>query len=152
MKIIKMLVFAIFLLATSNSCMDDPSNPHLDPPSNNWHTENLEVKAMDWKLSGPENGIGSYYEYIFYGFPYVDGIINVYLYQNFSQSNEVQIPLPYTYYGVEVMENGQESYYSIQYSYDIAVDGSIALKIHLSDYLTSTFRPGTEYFRVAITW
>ncbi|MDR0385927.1 MAG: hypothetical protein LBH60_07605 [Prevotellaceae bacterium] len=153
MKTVKLIIVAIFSFAILNSCTDnsysDNSYSDNDPK---WFTQNLEVKAGDWKHVGKDDEIGSYYEYVFDGFPYVDGIINVYLYQNFGARSETQTPLPYTYYGVEVLENGKENYYSIQYSYDIAIDGTIALKIHVSDYYTSLFDPGTEYFRVAITW
>jgi hypothetical protein len=53
---------------------------------------------------------------------------------------------------VDILEGGGEKYYSIQYSYDIAKDGTIALKVHVSDYMTSLFRPDTERFRVAIIY
>ncbi|MDR1129822.1 MAG: hypothetical protein LBK96_02450 [Prevotellaceae bacterium] len=152
MKTIKFIAVAILSLAVFNSCTENTNLPpeNFDVP--NWHTENLEVKARDWKLVGGLDEIDSYYEYIFDNFPYVDGIVSVYMYQDFGKNTELQLPLPYTYYGVEILENGEEKYYSIQYSYDIARDGTIALKVHVSDYLTSLFRPDTEHFRVAIVW
>jgi hypothetical protein len=148
MKTIKLITVAIFTFAILNSCTEGVT----EGVSGNWFTQNLEVKARDWDLVGKIDEIGSYYEYIFDDFPYVDGIINVYLYQNFGTKLETQTPLPYTRYEVETLENGKENYYSIQYSYDIATDGTIALKIHVSDYYTSLSWPDTEHFRVAITW
>jgi hypothetical protein len=144
MKTVKLIAFAIFLFAISNSCIEE--NPE------KWHAEILEVKARDWELVGNSDEIGSYYQYVFDKIPYVDGIINVYLYQNFGTPAEIQVPLPYTYYGVDVLDNGEEKYYSIQYSYDTAIDGTIALKIHVSDYMTSLFKRDTEYFRIAIIY
>ncbi|MDR2287188.1 MAG: hypothetical protein LBE04_06905 [Prevotellaceae bacterium] len=154
MKKIRLIALVICSLAILNSCTDNPigcadSCTDDDPI---WYTENLEVKAKDWQLIGAEDKIGSYYQYIFDGFPYVDGIINVYLYQNFGTKSEKQTPLPYIYYGVDVFEDGSEDHYSIQYSYDIARDGTIALKVYISDYYTRLFRPDDEYFRVTIIY
>jgi hypothetical protein len=152
MNTIKLIALAIFSFAILNSCSDGGSTgPVYDNPER-WYTETLEVQARDWVRVGPEDEIGSYYQYIFDGFPYVDGIINVYMYQNFGTNSETQLPLPYTHYGVDILDDKSEVHYSIQYSYDIAKDGTIALKVHVSDYLTSLFRPGTEHFRVAIIY
>ncbi|MDR1595192.1 MAG: hypothetical protein LBS43_12040 [Prevotellaceae bacterium] len=154
MKTIKLIAFAIFSFAVLNSCTDGTSDdPYYDETNQErWYTEKLEVRAGDWELIGLEDEIGSYYQYIFDGFPYVDGIINVYMYQNYGTNSEMQLPLPYTHYGVDIKDNGEEVPYSIQYSYDIAKDGTIALKVYVSDYYTSLFRPGTEHFRVAIIY
>jgi hypothetical protein len=142
MKTIKFIAVAILSLAILNSCTE----------KSNWYTDNLEIKSEDWKLIGHENEIGSYYEYVFYDFPYVDGIVSVYMYQDFGSRHETQIPLPYTFYWIDILDNGEEDKYSIQYSYDIAMDGSIAFKVYVNDYITSSFRPATELFRVAIVW
>jgi hypothetical protein len=142
MKTIKLIALAIFSLAVFNSCTD----------TEEWYTENLEVLAKDWKLNGEIDEIGSYYEYIFDGFPYANGIVTVYMYRNFDTPSEIQVPLPYTEYGVDILADGKENPYSIQYSYDIAIDGTIALKVYVSDYMTSLFRPDTEVFRVAIIY
>jgi hypothetical protein len=153
MKTIKLIALAIFSLAVFNSCTVE--NPDVIPEENpeQWHTENLKVLAKDWNLEGGQlDDIGSYYEYIFDGFPYVDGIITVYMYRNFGTPSEIQVPLPYTEYGIDLFDDGSELHYSIQYSYDIARDGTIALKVYVSDYMTSLFRPGTENFRVAIIY
>jgi hypothetical protein len=143
MKTIKLIALAVFSLAVFNSCTVKPEE---------WYTENLKVLARDWELKGGLNEIGSYYECVFDGFPYVDGIVTVYMYQDFGTSTEIQVPLPYTEYGIDLFDDGSELHYSIQYSYDIAIDGSIALKVYVSDYMTSLFRPGTENFRVAIIY
>jgi hypothetical protein len=144
MKTIKLIVLAMFSAAIFNSCTIENQEK--------WYTDILEVNSRHWVLVGNLNEIGSYYEYIFDGFPYSDGIVSVYIYENFGTTDELQIPLPYTYYGIDILDDGTEQHYSIQYSYDIAADGTIALKVHISDYMTELFRPGTEYFRVAIIY
>jgi hypothetical protein len=155
MKTIKFIAVAVLSLVILSSCTEGSNRDYdqnIDTGQPNWYTENLEVKTSDWRRVGHEDEIGSYYEYVFSGFPYEDGIISVYMYQNFGTPSEIQIPLPYTYYGVDILGNGEEVSYSIQYSYDIATDGTIAFKVHVSDYYTSLFHPGTELFRVAIIW
>ena len=156
MKTIKFIALAIFSLAALNSCTEgDSRDPYYDDGNQEqWYTEILEVKYEDWKLVGNYNEIGSYYEYVFNGFPYVDGIINVYMYVDYDTSKEIQIPLPYTEYRVEVLGNGDELHYSIQYSYDIAKDGTIAFKIYISNYMTASLERLllTEHFRVAIIY
>jgi hypothetical protein len=158
MKTFTFIAFAACLSAIFNSCTAEstPADPVENPEQ--WYTEVLEVKAEDWNFVGPENetdyydGLDYYFEYIFDDFPYVNGIINIYLYQNFGTAAEVQVPLPYTRDELKISPNGLRKHFSIQYSYDIAVDGTIALKIHLSDYNTQWFSPRTERFRVAIIY
>ncbi|MDR2383981.1 MAG: hypothetical protein LBD76_08895 [Prevotellaceae bacterium] len=154
MKTVKLIALAIFSLAVLNSCTEEnQGDPYYDYENpEKWYTENLTVKAVDWKLVGRVDEIDSYYEYIFDGFPYTDGIINVYMYQNYGTNSEIQVPLPYTQYKVEILDDNSEIYYSVQYSYDIAKDGTIALKIYISDYYTGAFATSTEYFRVAIIY
>jgi hypothetical protein len=153
MKTIKFVVFAIFASVVFNACnVEDSGEDCTCPAPEKWYTEILEVKATDWDPIGPKDEIGSYYEYVFNGFPYVDGIINVYMFINYGTSAEIQVPLPYTEYGVDILEDDREKDYSIQYSYDIAKDGTIAFKIYISDYLTSFIPLYTEYFRVAIIY
>ncbi|MDR0724736.1 MAG: hypothetical protein LBF59_01830 [Prevotellaceae bacterium] len=156
MKTVKFIALAIFALAMLNSCTEgDSRDPYYDEEYHEtWYTEILEVRAGDWKLRGGVNDIGSYYEYIFPDFPYADGIINVYMYTDFGTSSETQIPLPYTDYRVDVLGNGDEDHYSVQYSYDIAKDGTIAFKIYISNYMTEHLERLllTEHFRVAIIY
>jgi hypothetical protein len=146
MKTVKLIALAILSFAVLNSCTDDTNQER-------WYTEKLEVRAGDWLLKGADlNQPGSYYEYVFDGFPYTDGIINVYLYQNYGKRDEIQMPLPCTFYEIDVDDEGNRIPYSIQYSYDIAQDGTIALKIHVSDYLTGLLDLYDELFRVAIIY
>jgi hypothetical protein len=153
MKKIRLIVIAIVSFAILHSCTDGRTDPYYDAPNQErWYTETLKVRAGDWILRGNINEIGSYYEHIFDNFPYVDGIINVYLYQNYGSTSEVQMPLPCTFYEMDYDSNGNKIPYSIQYSYDIAKDGTIALKIHVSDYLTGLLDLYDEYFRVAIIY
>ncbi|MDR2652333.1 MAG: hypothetical protein LBC68_08495 [Prevotellaceae bacterium] len=145
MKTIKLIAFALFSFAVLNSCTVNDNN------SERWYNEVIEVG--EWTLVGDPNEIGSYYESIWDGFPYIDGVINVYMYQDYGTNKEIQIPLPYTFYGIDVDPITKEEYhYSIQYSYDIAIDGSIAFKIHVSDYITNTIPILREFFRVVIVY
>jgi hypothetical protein len=155
MKTIKFIALAIFSLAVLNSCTEsDSRDPYYDDGNQEqWYTEILEVKYEDWKLVGRYNEIGSHYEYSFNGFPYVGGIINVYMYIDFDKSTEKQIPLPYTQYEVEIID-GVRVPYSVQYSYIIEKNGTITFKIYVNDYYTESLEDLllTEYFRVAIIY
>jgi hypothetical protein len=146
MKTVKLIALAIFSLAVLNSCTEE--NPE------KWYTDVFKVDVRDWVLVGAPDEIGSYYEYVFYDVPYVNGIINVYMYVDYGTSSEIQIPLPYTDYRVEVDADGRRIPYSIQYTYDIAKDGSIAFKIYVNDYWTKSLESMllTEHFRVAIIY
>jgi hypothetical protein len=152
MKTIKLIIITIFLLVIVNSCTLAGDTYYENPER--WYTETFEVYAEDWVLIGRGDEIGSYYQCVFDDFPYVDGIINVYMYQNFGTPAEIQVQLPYIQYEVEILEDGSRNPYSIQYSYDIAQDGTIAFKIHVNDYWTKSLAAilRTEYFRVTIIY
>jgi hypothetical protein len=153
MKTVKLIALAIFSVMILNSCTEGDSSYHDYENPERWYTEILEVKYEDWQLVGRYNEIGSHYEYVFDGFPYVDGIINVYIYIDFGKLTEKQIPLPYTQYEVEVI-NGERIPYSIQYSYVIEKNGTITFQIYVNDYYTESLEDMllTEHFRVAIIY
>jgi hypothetical protein len=146
MKTVKSIAVAIFTLATLSSCSNGQDSNEA------WYNENLEVMEEDWVLVGKEDEIGTHFEYIFDDFPYVNGIVTVYMYRDFGSRWEKQVPLPYTEYGIDFLDDGREKDYSIQYSYDIGLNGTITLKVYVSDYRTLGFSPGTQHFRVAIIW
>jgi hypothetical protein len=148
MNTIKLIAFAIFAVITLNSCTDGglSENPE------RWHVEDLTVLSESWVLKGNPDELGSYYEYVFDNFPYVNGIMSVFMFQDPGTDKEIQLPLPHTDFFVDVASDESEYHYSIQYSYDVAVDGSIALKVFRSDYRTNWFRPGTILFRVAVIY
>jgi hypothetical protein len=149
MNRIKFIFIAIFSLVIVNSCTVEH-----DQDAGVW-SEDFEVKDRDWRLINGEDEIGSYFQYEFSGIPldiaYKKGVVTVYRYENFGGRNEVQSPLPYTFYGVEETEYG-EIYYSVLYTYDITSAGTIVFKIYVSDYFTANLQLFDEYFRVAITW
>lgn len=150
MKMLKNIALFIITLVTLSACNEDIYEEQ-------WFVDDFEIKGSHWQLVGDPDEIGSYYEYIFDRIPlnvsYYDGIVTAYIYFDYDSKYEVQTPLPYTEYHVATDPNtGQEIKYSIQYSYDVKADGTVAFKAHVSDYYTSLFNPGTQYFRVAIIW
>jgi hypothetical protein len=154
MKTIKLIALAICLLTMLGSCTkaDEPRDPYPDEIPEIWDNAILDVDSEHWRLVGNPNEIGSYYEYTFTGFPYTDGIVSVYLYEYPGDPKERQLPLPLTDYIVEIFNDGSELHYSIQYSYEIAKNGVITLKVFRSDFMTGHFRPVTLKFRVAIIY
>lgn len=150
MKALKHIALLFIALITVSSCDND------DIYEETWFVKDFEVKSNHWELIGRPDQEGSYYQYVFNGIPggvpYYDGITTAYLYFGFGTSSEVQTPLPYTEYLIGDDGNGNEVFYSIQYSYDVKADGTIAFKAHVSDYYTASINPGTQVFRVAIVW
>jgi hypothetical protein len=146
MKTIKFIALVIFAFVVLNSCIDGDSCTCPEPE--NWYSKIFEAKADKWVLVECSNEPGPYYEYIFDNLPYVDGIISVYMFIDYNKPSEIQLPLPYTEYGVD-MNSGP---YSVQYSYDIQKNGTIAFKIYVSDYKTGLLELLTEYFRVTIVY
>lgn len=151
MKALKHITLLFMALVTITSCTTDD-----DIYEETWFVKDFEIQSNHWRLVGDLNDIDSYYEYIFDKIPlnvsYYDGIVTAYMYFGFNTPGAVQTPLPYTEYKVAYDANDNEIYYSIQYSYDVKADGTIAFKAHISDYYTGDFNPGTQYFRVAIIW
>lgn len=152
MKALKHIALLFITLATLSACEDNN-----DIYEENWYHDDFEIRSNEWQLVGNPNEIYSYYECIYDGIPlrdsYYNGVVTAYMYFDFGTKYEVQTPLPYTEYIVEKDKNtGEEIRYSIQYSYDVKPDGTIAFKAYVSDYYTGLFNPGTQHFRVAIIW
>lgn len=152
MKTLKHIALLLLTLVTLSSCEENDDNLYQE----NWFAKDFEIRSSDWKLVGEPNDIYSYYECVVSGIPlntsYYDGIVTAYMYFDYDSKYEVQAPLPYTEYIVETNAGGEEVNYSIQYSYDVKSDNTIAFKAYVSDYYTGYFHPGTQYFRVAIIW
>lgn len=151
MKALKNTLALLITLFAATSCEVN------DVYEEEWYVEEFKIFNSDWQLVGTPDEIGSYYEYVFYQVPlevsYHKGVVTAYLFFNYGTKDEVQVPLPYTEYMVDIDPNtNQEIHYSIQYSYDVKADGSIAFKAYVSDYYTKLFNPGTQHFRVAIIW
>jgi hypothetical protein len=146
MKTIRVIALAIFALIVLNACTVE-ENPE------KWYSEVITVNVDEWgEPVRFGNDAGYHYEYIYDGLPPVEGIVNVYMFVDYGTSDEIQLPLPYTDYKVEWIDNGNPIYYSIQYSYDITKDGIIAFKIYVSDYLIDLIDLYTEHFRVTIIY
>jgi hypothetical protein len=144
MKTVKFIAIAIFSLVTVSSCTIKEYYPN-----ENWYSEDFEVRAGDWK----KVGVGTsdfHYEFVFDRVPldiaYKKGVVTAYLYLNRGTANETQAPLPHTFY----LEEEDGYLYSVQYTYDIASDNTIAFKIYVSDFVDIDL--ANEYFKVAITW
>lgn len=148
MKTLRHIALLFITLATLTACEENTYEETL-------YTRDFEVKSNHWQLIGEPNDVYSYYEYVYSGVPldisYYKGIVTAYLYFDYGSKYEVQTPLPYTEYIVEEI-NGKEVHYSIQYTYDVKADNTIAFKAYVSDYYTNDFNPGTQTFRVAIIW
>ena len=151
MKALKHIALLFIALITISSCDNND-----DIYEETWFVKDFEVKSNHWELIGNPDAEGSYYQYVFNGIPagvpYYDGITTAYLYFGYKTTSEVQTPLPFTEYLIGEDLNGNEVFYSVQYSYDVKADGTIAFKAHVSDYYTASINPGTQVFRVAIIW
>ena len=118
--------------------------PGRDGTETLWWIKDFTVTSRMWELVGSPDEIGSYYRCIF-DVPdltaaiYDDGGIICYYRYVDDFGDEVQTPLPYTYYDM-VIENGVEFPYSVQFSYDVT-PGSIAFKLVFSDFFTGEFGP-----------
>lgn len=154
MKTLRSISLLIIALLTISSCTTDEY--YNDVYEETWHVEDLTVLGSHWNLVGNPNDIGSYYEYVFDGVPldvsYYQGVVTAYMYFGYKTPNEIQTPLPYTEYKHYINGDGEDAYYSIQYSYDVKANGTISFKIYVSDYFTGDFTPSTQDFRIAIVW
>lgn len=162
MKTIKLIAPVLFMLFLISSCTTEEY--YTEPGSDtNFFAKDIIVPASNWRLIGGENNINSYYECVVHienldsqyypeFSPYYDGVITVSIYSNYQQNGEVQIPLPYTVYDAYEQRPDEWVYRSVQYSYDIHADGSIAFKKYISDYYTEDLINYTEYFKVAAVW
>lgn len=156
MKILKHITLSIFILIAASSCTKEYYEEYYnDVYEESWHVKEFEILSNHWKLVGEPDQIGSYYEYIFDKVPlevsYYDGVVTAYIFFDYKSKNETQTPLPYTEYLIDAT-SGEEINYSVQYSYYVKANGTIAFTAHVSDYYTSLFNPGTQYFRLAIVW
>jgi len=101
-----------------------------------------------WELIGEPDEIGSYY-YCIIDVPELTsnvcnkGLIQCYYCYVDDFGDEVQTPMPFTFYGMDVYEESGyqwENPWSVHYSYDVT-PGSIAFKIVFSDFLTANWTP-----------
>jgi len=145
MKALKHIALLCIALAIISSCTDEH---YTNVYEEDWFVDEFEVSNNHWNPVGGQN---PYFEYVFDKIPlevsYYKGIVTAYIYFDYKTQKEIQTPLPYTEYRYD---SANDVYYAVQYSYDVKADGTIAFKVHVSDYYLDGFNPGTQYFRVAI--
>ena len=126
-----------------------PEGPAKEP-----YSRTIQVGVNDWRLVGVADEIGSYYQAVYNNVVPHDvferGIIVVYLALPKDGNVEVFTPLPHTVYGITRDQHGNEFQYSILYTYDVGDDGSIAFKMYVSDYFTSTIGLSSQTFFVTM--
>ena len=109
-----------------------------------WKVIDYAIPRNAWELIGNPDDIGSYFYYVS-DVPeltqaiYNDGAIVCYYRYRDDFGDNVQTPLPYTYYDI-IVEGGVEFPFSVQYSYDV-MPGSIAFKVVFSDFCTAENKP-----------
>jgi len=147
MKTFKFIAISFIAIAFFYSCTinEHPSDVYEE----SWYVEEFTVK--NWKLVGAPDAPGSYFEYVYANIPldpaYFDGIITAYIYENYDTPAERQLPLPHTYYELD-----NNVPYSVQYTYELRPNNTIAFKVYVSDYYTAGFNPGIITFRLTIIW
>ncbi|MDR0560811.1 MAG: hypothetical protein LBG92_11645 [Prevotellaceae bacterium] len=118
-------------------------------------TYEVTVMPQQWILQGDIDEIGSYYQYIVTDLPlydaYYNGIVSVNMYDYYKDEVtqdifEVQVPLPHTVYCMN------DRVYSELYDYDISADGTLALKLYVSDYYTGLLQRMKKTFKISIMW
>lgn len=144
--------FLLLIMMVISACQG-PAGP-VGPPGRDgldgvgevtyWKIKEFTIARNSWDLIGIPGEIGSYFYYVadvpeLTNAIFEDGaIICYYLYMDDFGDN-VQTPLPYTYY--DIMVNGGVEYpFSVQYSYDVT-PGSIAFKVVFSDFYTADNKP-----------
>ena len=110
-----------------------------------WKIKDFTITRNSWLRKGNPNEIGSFFYFVanvdeLTQAIYEDGAIICYFRYRDEFGDDVQTPLPYTYYDIMVDEWGEEFPYSVQYSYDV-MPGSIAFKVVFSDFYTAENAP-----------
>ena len=132
-----------------------PEGPVGPPGPVNIEYITYEVNESSWELVGEKNTPGSYY---IYGFDepfltssiYEYGTIVGYMFY-YENSKEYQTALPFTYYDMDITDDGVEFPFSVQYMCDFA-PRKIYFKVVYSDFYTAEYKPGTITFRVMYIW
>ncbi|MDR2563141.1 MAG: hypothetical protein LBC98_04280 [Prevotellaceae bacterium] len=146
---------AILFSAITFSACEGPVGP-MGPegPPRETINRTITVGVNQWQLVGTPDQIGSYYHAVFSNVvpPYIfeKGVIVVYIALPKDGGVDVFTPLPYTIYGIATDDQNNEFPYSILYTYDVGSDGSMAIKMFVSDYLTSTITLSPQTFYVTM--
>ena len=149
----------LLMVMIGMTACEGPMGPAGPPGSDGaetlWWIKDFTVTGRMWELVGRPNDIGSYFRCVF-DVPdlttaiYDDGGIFCHYRYVDDFGDEVQTPLPYTYYDM-VVENGIEYPYSVQFSYDVT-PGSIAFKLVYSDFYTGDYPPASCKFRLVMVY
>lgn len=146
---------SILLLAITFAACEGPAGP-MGPegPTKDPLSRTIQVGVNQWTLVGAANEIGSYYQSVHNNViprdVFDNGMIVVYISLPKDGNVDVFTPLPYTIYGIEQDQHGNEIPYSILYTYDVGSDGSIAFKMYVSDYFTSNITLSPQTFFVTM--
>jgi hypothetical protein len=145
-----LLLGAILLLL---SC-EGPIGPPGEPGSPLWEQAYYTVKSNDWELVGREDGLNSYYRYIFdepllSHYIYSSGVVLGYLVVNPGTKDELLRPLPDD---LPLGERIQQSdvLWTQYLTFDYQV-GSVAFYVSYSDFATSV-QPSEMTFKLVMMW
>jgi hypothetical protein len=156
-KLLGLLLVAIMGFTACEGPMGPEGPPGKEGPSMEWWIKDYTITGEMWELVGGAGEIGSYYYYVIDNPDitrtiYDDGAIICYFRYKDDFGNDVQTPLPYTYYDIYVNESNVEFPYAVQFSYD-AAPGSIALKLVFSDFYTGEYGPpASSKFRLVLLY
>ncbi len=155
---IKAFGFLLIVILGFTACEGPMGPPGKDAIPTEWTYVDFTITDKMWELVGGADEIGSYYYCLFENITeitsaiYNDGAIFCnYRYKD-DFGNDVQSPLPYTYYDIIVDEYNVEHPYAVQISYDVT-PGTIAFKLVFSDFYTGDFGPPPSCkFRVTLVY
>ena len=118
-----------------------------------WKYYTYTVKSQDWELVTTEDGLNTYYMYVFQNTDitddlYLNGYVLGYLVQSPGTNDEVITPLPYIVHrGSTDAQSGQEMLWTETYTYDY-MPGSVAFYVQYSDFAQQ--RPEDMVFRLVL--
>jgi len=160
----RLLGFLLLIMMVISACQG-PAGP-MGPPGRDgldgvgevtyWKVKDFTIARNSWELIGDGDEIGSYFYYVadvheLTNDIFENGAIICYYRYRDDFGENVQTPLPYTYY--DIIVNGKDEFpYSVQYSYDVT-PGSIAFKVVFSDFYTADNKPpATCNFRLHLIY
>ena len=143
-KLRSWLLIVMIGITACEGPMGPQGPPGRDAAETQWWLLDFTVTRQMWELIGDPNDIGSFYRCVF-DVPdlstaiYNDGgIFCNYRYKD-DFGDDVQTPLPFTYYDIDIRD-GVEFPFAVQISYDVT-PGSVAFKLVFSDFYTGDFDP-----------
>ncbi len=151
----KILLF-IFVVVTFTACKGDegPMGPQGEPGyGTDWYTKTITIRKSQWKLSGEENSLNSYY-YAEVSIPeltslvYKDGAVIAYIESDYGIKNN----LPYILHRGSVnSETGKEYLWTQTYDFDFEV-GYMTFYLTYSDFMTGSNKDDDDTFHIVLLW